>query len=42
MAHTTYSSHLFRPRGASLGQLLRELYAATPLAILLRALHQVR
>ncbi len=42
MANTTYSSELFRPQGSSVLQILRELFAATPLAIFLRALKSGR
>lgn len=42
MANTTYSSELFRPHSASISQILREVFAATPLAIFLSALKQGR
>lgn len=42
MSNTTYSSELFRPQNTTLAELLRELFAATPLGIFIAALRSTR
>jgi integral membrane sensor domain MASE1 len=41
MSHTTYAPS-YRPQSSTLGALLREMFAATPLGILLSALGSKR
>lgn len=37
MTNATYSARAFRPQGSSFAELVRELFAATPLGIFIAA-----
>lgn len=42
MSNATYSSTAFRPHGSPIAKFVRELFAATPLAIFIAAIKAAR